>query len=68
MEPLPHPYAPQFFATIGSGLMLTSLSYMVFLSDFGTGNTLFLFSVLAIFTSVAFQVANLSSRAEGSVA
>jgi hypothetical protein len=68
MEDPPYPYAPQFFATIGSGLMLTSLSYMLFTEDFGTGNTLFLFSTLTIFTSLAFQVANLSSRAEGSVA
>jgi hypothetical protein len=68
MEDPPYPYAPQFFATIGSGLMLASLSYMLFAGDFSTGNTLFLFSNLTIFTSLAFQVANLSSRAEGSVA
>jgi hypothetical protein len=68
MEDSPYPYAPQFFAVIGSGLMLASISYMLLTEDFKTGNSLFLFSILTSFTSVAFQVANLSSRAEGSVA
>lgn len=59
MQEVPYPYAPQFFSAVGAGLMLTSVGGALFYPVGPDWNTLFLFSALSIFLSLAFQVANM---------
>lgn len=61
MQEVPYPYAPQFFSAVGVGLMVTSVGFALFNPSSTDWDTLFLFSSLSIFVSLAFQVANMEA-------
>ena len=61
MQDIPYPYAPQFFSAVGAGLMISSVACALVSPVDTDWNTLFLFSALSIFVSLAFQVANMEA-------
>jgi len=58
MQEIPYPYAPQYFSAIGISLMLTSVGCVLYNPSGSEWNTLFVFSILSIFISIAFQFVN----------